>query len=95
MSCEDCRELVMLESLGAVDESYKGFRGHLVVCAECRCYAIKVREMEELSALPLTAESDQARRNLILASFGRVLDAQLEECEAWREYDVVQSYLIN
>ncbi len=85
----------MLESLGALDEADINCREHLVVCPACRRYAIGLREMKELSVSPSSAESDEARCNRVLAAFCRVLDAQLEECEAWQERDVIHSQLIN
>jgi len=73
-------------------------RAHASACPKCHRQSIDLREMTTLAAPASANESEEARRSRVLEDFRRVLDAQLDECNAWEssgDLYIVYSQLIN
>ncbi len=76
----------------------KRLRAHVSDCPKCHRQSIDLREMATLDAPASANESEEARRSRVLEDFRRVLDAQLDECNAWEssgDLYTIYSQLVN
>ena len=84
MSHEECREWIEIELFDAiVDDEAGQINLHLAFCPACDRHRVERREMKALAEDAPVGETKDERLQRVLAGFGRVLDAQLAECDEW------------